>query len=192
MIYKSTLFCLFIGFVFNVQAKTTLLNAVVVMNSGDTIQGRIISDVNYVYPDMIIESSFNSKVRLQSQDGTLTKYKYDQIQSLKIIDLKGEERVFVRKEGYPRLLELMYSNIVSFYKNYYWNSGNATQDVSLELFNEQQEKFGIGIFSSKRGKLKKFSKGYEKTLAFVKENKMTDENIITALKLYETELKKKN
>ena len=65
--------------------------------------------------------------------------------------MKGREGEFrSEKEGYPRLLELMYSNIVSFYKNYYWNSGNATQDVSLELFNEQQEKFGIGIFSSKR------------------------------------------
>ena len=95
MIYKSTLFCLFIGFVFNVQAKTTLLNAVVVMNSGDTIQGRIISDVNYVYPDMIIESALTRKVRLQSQDGTLTKYKYDQIQSLKIIHLKGEKSDFL-------------------------------------------------------------------------------------------------
>jgi hypothetical protein len=192
MNYKSILFCLFIGFAFNIQARTTLLDAKIVVNSKDTIYGRIISEVNYVYPDMIIESSFNVKLRLQAQDGSITKYKYDQVQWLEIIDLTGEKRVFVRKEGYPRLLELMYSNIVSFYKNYYWNSGNSTQDVSLELFNEHKEKYSIGIFSSKRGKLKKFSKGKEKTTAFVKENRMSDANIISALKLYESELKKKN
>lgn len=98
----------------------------------------------------------------------------------------------VQKEGYPRLLELMYANLVGFYKNYYWNSGNATQDVSLELFNEKNEKYSIGIFNSKKGKLKKFSKGKEKTFSFVKENKMSDENIIAALKLYEIELKVRN
>lgn len=188
MIYKSTLFCLFIGLAFSIQAKTALLDAIIVMSSSDTIYGKIFSDVNYVYPDMIIESSFNDKVRLQTQDGSVTKYHYDQIQSLELIDLKGEKRVFVRKEGYPRLLELMYSNIVSFYKNYYWDSYNATQDVSLELFNEKQEKYSIGIFSSKSMKLKKFSKGKEKTFAFVNDNKMSDENIIAALKLYESEL----
>lgn len=192
MIYKSTFFCLFLGLAMSIQAKTALLDAIIVLNSNDTIQGKIISEVNYVVPDMIIESSFNAKVLFRSQDGSVTKYKYSQIQSLELVDLKGNRRVFVQKEGYPRLLELMYANLVGFYKNYYWNSGNATQDVSLELFNEKNEKYSIGIFNSKKGKLKKFSKGKEKTFSFVKENKMSDENIIAALKLYESELKVRN
>lgn len=177
---------------FNVKAKTTLLDAVIVLSSNDTLKGKISSQVNFVYPDMIIESSFNSKIQFISSNGSIQKFKYDQIQLLKIVDLKSVERIFVPKKGYPRLLELLYDNKIKFYKNYYWNSMNATQDVSLDIFNEEGKRFSIGIFSSKKGKLKKLAKGKTKTLKFIADHKMTDENIIEVLKLYESEMKNKN
>lgn len=177
---------------FKANAKTTLLDAIIVMNSNDTLKGKISSQVNYFYPDMIIESSFNSKIKFISSNGTTQKFKYDQIQLIKIVDLKSIERIFVFKKGYPRLLELLYDNQIKFYKNYYWNSMNATQDVSLDIFNEKGKKYRIGIFSSKKGKLKKLAKGKPTTLEFIANNKMTDENIIAVLKLYESEMINKN
>lgn len=186
-VLRTLIFNLFLCSSSNAQQPIDTLNALLVLDSNDTITGKVICLMNYYSPDIIYESSFNSEVSFINSEGFWRYYKYTRIKLLTINDLNNVERSFVPKEGYPRLLELIYRNKVEFYKNHI-NLFDGTQSVSFEIFDENGKLLRIGEFDSMKRKLKKLAKGKAKTLEFIANNDMTEDNIIKALKLYESEL----
>ena len=187
--FKATLIILTLVHTSYVFGQNVRLKAQLILVSGDTLQGQVLAEKNIVYENMTRESSYNQRIRLVNESGEKQKFNWKQVKKLELIDLEGKQRVFVQKDGYPRLLEIIYQNKVSWYKNYYYNMANYTQDVSYEIFDENGIKYSIGIFNSKKNKLESLCKEKTQIISFINNNQMTDENILKVLIMYESELK---
>ena len=168
-------------------AQTVHLKAELILTSGDTVKGNVVASRNFFYERMIIETSFNEKLRFVNQLDENIKYKWNDVSRLTLVDLEGKDRLFVQKAGYPRLLEVIYINKVAWFKNYY--KANSSQDVSYEIYDESGKKYSLGIFSSKKNKLTSLCSGKDQIISFIKDHPMTDDNILQVLKMYELELK---
>jgi len=187
--FKATLIILTLVHTSYVFGQNARLKAQLILVSGDTLQGQVLAEKNIFYENMTRESSYNQRIRLVNESGEKQKFNWKQVKKLDLTDLEGKQRVFVQKDGYPRLLEIIYQNKVSWYKNYYYNMANYTQDVSYEIFDENGIKYSIGIFNSKKNKLESLCKEKTQIISFINNNQMTDENILKVLIMYESELK---
>lgn len=174
-------------FITELNAQVVSLKSEIILVSGDTVKGNMIALRNIFFKKLINETSFNEKLSLINQDNKKIKYRWNEISILKFVDLEAKERTFIQKEGYPRLLEVMYKNKVSWF-NHYYQGYNYSQNVSYELFNETGKRYTIGIFNSRKNKLTLFCDGHEQIISFINDNPMTDENILHVLKMYEKEL----
>jgi hypothetical protein len=187
--FKTTFIILTLVQTSFVLGQNAKLKAQLILVSGDTLQGHVLAEKNIFYENMTRESSYNQRIRLVNESGEKLKLNWKQVKKLELIDLEGKQRVFIQKDGYPRLLEIIYQNKVSWYKNYYYNAANYTQDVSYEIFDENGVKYSIGVFNSKKNKLESLCKDKTLIISFINNNKMTDENILTVLTMYESDLK---
>ncbi|NEU07927.1 hypothetical protein GZH53_06345 [Flavihumibacter sp. R14] len=188
-LFKVLLIILILSNTKHVFAQNARLKAQIFLMAGDTLRGHISAERNIFYKTMTRESSYNQRIRFINNINKKQKFKWEEVKSMEIIDLEGKPRVFVQMYGYPRLLEVVYENKVAWYKNYYYDIVNSTQDVSYEIFDEKGTKYSIGLFNSKKNKLEALCRGKDHILAYIKDNQMTDENILKVLMMYESGLK---
>ncbi|MBN8567375.1 MAG: hypothetical protein J0M25_11655 [Flavobacteriales bacterium] len=169
--------------------QTVKIRAYLNLVSGDSIKGYILAQRYLFDKKKAHESSYNKEFTLIDGSYKETKFNFKSINKMELIDLDGKIRIFVQKENFPRLLEVIYQNKVVWYKFHYYNWVNYSDEVVNYIFDEKGTEYNIGGFNSKKNKLIKFCKGNEKIIAFIKTNEMNDENILKVLKMYEMELK---
>lgn len=171
----------------DLMGQNTQLRAQLILVSGDTLEGNLIVTKNIFKETLIKETSFNQQLRFINGLNEILRYNWKDVARVAVLDLEGNERVFVQKSGYPRLLEVIYINKVSWYKNFY--PSNSSQDVSYEIYDENGKRYSIGIFGSKKNKLESLCNGKDQIISFIRNNPMTDDNILQVLMMYEKELK---
>lgn len=162
----------------------------IILKNNDTLIGEMKIKVNHFNKDLIHTSSFNEKVKFNSSEGKKSKINTKEVSELTFTDFKGNSRKFVRiKEFKHRIVEVIYSNKVSWYKDYYFDFYNQTEKTVDELFDENGEQFTIGLFNSYRNKLRKFTKDNPNMSELITNNDMKkDEIILKVIKMYEKEL----
>lgn len=172
----------------NLSGQSVKLRAQLYLVSGDSCKGFILAKKNIFYEKIIIESSFTEEFILINDAYKELKFKWQSIKKMELIDLKGKKRVFVQKDFFPGLLEVIYQNKVVWYKYYYYSMMDYTQYENYHIIDEKGTEHKIRGFNSKKNKLTKLCQGKEKIIAFIENNEMNDDNILKVLKMYETEL----
>ncbi|WP_299051801.1 hypothetical protein [uncultured Polaribacter sp.] len=183
----------FLGIFFFISLFTYSQNTIpveIILKNNDTLIGEMKIRVNLFDKQLIYPTSFNEKVKFYNSVGEKTKIKSKEVSKLTFTDLKGKNRKFVKiKEFKNHLVELVYSNKVHWYKHYYYDSYNHTENTIEELFDENGKQFSIGLFNSYRKKMRKFTKENSNLIEFISSNDMKkDENILKAIKMYEKEI----
>ncbi|CAL2075471.1 Peptidyl-prolyl cis-trans isomerase ppiD [Tenacibaculum sp. 190524A02b] len=162
----------------------------IILKNKDTLKGEMKVKTNLFDKQLIYPSSFNGKVIFYNSVGEKTKIKSKEISELTFTDFKGKNRKFIKiKEFKNHIVELIYSNKVRWYKHYYYDSYNHTENTVEELFDENGKQFSIGLFNSYRKKMRKFTKENSNLNEFINNNDMKkNENILKVIKMYEKQI----
>lgn len=161
----------------------------IVTQSNDTLIGTMKVNTRLKFKGFVLPSSFNENVRFTSNDGNYKKISAKDIQQLNFKDKTGTKRKFVRLNEYKHhIVEVIYLNNLKWYKHYYFDTYNNTENIVYEFFDENNKQFTVGVFNSKKKKLKLLTNNDPEIKSFIKNNKMTDENILKVFKMYESKL----
>ncbi|PNW27220.1 hypothetical protein BKP44_14095 [Formosa algae] len=163
------------------------LSSEIILKTQDTLIGEILTAKNPFDKEFIHVTSFNNKLVFHDKLGQKRKIKAQEILELNFTDLKGEKRRFV---GIPEMkhyiVEVIYINKIKWYKHYYTNYG--TETFTYMIFDQDNNRFNIGLFNSARKKLKEITQQNPDINTFIEENKMNEENILNVIKMYEATL----
>lgn len=158
----------------------------IVLITSDTLNGTMKVETNAFDKELIYPSSFNKKVIFFDDLGNKRKIKSQWISELTFTDFHKKKRTFVKiNEFKNRILEVIYSNKVSWYKDYNYDSYNHIEYIKDEFFDENRNQYTVGLFGNYKKKLRKLTKNNLDIKKFIKENKMDDENIAIVIKMYE-------
>lgn len=174
------LFC-FTSTILNAQRT---VDAEIILIDSDTINVKVEVVTNIFWPDKINELSINKVMRAVVNNSIVKLYAED-IQQLKFVDFKNNDRLFIQKDGW--LQEQKFSGKkINWFRDYRRNS----YDASIIMYDLIVNEFGEKIYfdpggMSKRKQLKQIIKHYPKLIPFVDTMKMNDESYLELMIIYE-------
>ncbi len=162
----------------------------IILKNQDTLIGKMKIKTNLFDKQLIYPSSFNENVKFYNSVGEKTRINSKEISELTFTDFKGKNRTFIKtKEFKNHIVELIYSNKVRWYRHYYYDSYNHTENTVEKLFDENGKQFSIGLLNSYRKKFREFTKENSNLNEFINSHDMKkEENILKVIKMYENEI----
>lgn len=174
---KYLLTLLFLASIGSIQAQKKEIIAQIIMQNNDTINSKIIVDVNFFDQTMVNELSIIHKIKILDSNGKKIKLEAKEVKELKFTDLKNKKRTF-KFDGKKQLREVIYEGKTKAYYEYSANLYDGSKIIHIEFYYENGERVKAGAFSSSKATLKKIVQDNETLLKFIDETKLTHEETI--------------
>lgn len=178
-----SLFCfLSIGVIAQISVDATIVEGV-----NDTVSAKL-RVWNLLFTSKTIdERSFNKTLVLLDENNKRNKkLKARDVQYLRFIDFKNQERVFVN-DG-KLLKELVYDGRIKWYRTTSSNPFNGSIEHQNYMISESGEQFNFfGLFDNNRNNLKEITRDKPELAEQIDEMKLTIENFENILRMYDLE-----
>lgn len=179
--FLTLIFFFFISTILNAQRT---IDAEIVLINNDTLNAKVEVITNIFWLDKINELSINKVIRA-TVDGSRVKLYAEDIQQMRFVDFKSNERIFIEKDGWLQE-QKFYGKKIKWFRDYRRNSYDGFIIMYDLIINEFGEKidFELGNMNKKK-KIKEITKHKPELIPIINGMKMNDESYLEIMMIYE-------
>lgn len=157
------------------------VRAEIITINGDTIKTHIKVTTNMFNAKLINELCIIETIKSISND-IIIKYNSKDITSLRFMDFKDVERLFVSNG--KQMVELLFDGKIRWFRLFYQDSSGAVSAFDYMINADLKKNANLGLFNSKVKKIKELTVNRPDLIPLIENMKMDDENILILLKKY--------
>ena len=158
-----------------------IIRAEIIDVNGDTLKTHIKVTTNLFYSKLINELSIIKNIKT-ILNNVSTKYEAKDLKSLRFIDLKNVERLFLSNG--KEMVELLFDGKIRWFRLFYQDSSGNVSAFDFMTNIETKQNANLGLFNNKRKKIKELTLSRPDLISMIENLEMNDENILEILKKF--------
>lgn len=158
-----------------------IIRAEIINVNGHTLKTYIKVTTNLFDSKLINELSILKNIKTISNN-LITKVEAKELKSLRFIDLKNKERLFLSNS--KEMVELLFDGKIRWFRLYFQDSSGSVSAFDFMTNIETKQNANLGLFNSKRKKIKEITLSRPDLISMIENSEMNDENILEILKKF--------